>query len=221
VLVDIHTVPIDYQCIVFRWVVGSMWLGKALRRADWLAEMQQLLATALVLVTAAGVVSLVVSLTGRAVGVGLAARSVLAPGAGLRDGLVADPAGDVTVVIEHPDAGQIVLHLLTQLPVWVISVLMLFLLWRLVRAARRTDPFSEPVARRLAVLGWLLIVGGPVAQTVGFLASFVLAGTVSHPQATLVVMPLLVWMLAGFGMLAVGEVVRRGHALRAELDTVV
>jgi hypothetical protein len=30
-----------------------------------------------------------------------------------------------------------------------------------------------------------------------------------------------VWFLAGFGILAIGEVVRRGRALRAELDEVV
>jgi uncharacterized membrane protein YhiD involved in acid resistance len=62
-----------------------------------------------------------------------------------------------------------------------------------------------------------------VVCAVEFLARFALTDTVSTvgPSASFDPGVLAVWALAGFGFLAIGEVVRRGQALRAELDEVV
>jgi hypothetical protein len=75
--------------------------------------------------------------------------------------------------------------------------------------------------RRLRVLAIVALAGGVGAVLVELFAAFHLAGTVGVPQAELRPGRIMVWLLVAFGLFAVAEVIRRGCAMRDELDTVV
>ncbi len=110
------------------------------------------------------------------------------------------------------------------MPTYLLATAMLVLLYRLVGAARRGDPlFSARTVGRLRTVGWLLLVGGPAASVLEFLARFALSGTAGSGgyHAELDPARAAIWMVTGFGMLAVGEIVRRGQVMRAELDEVI
>lgn len=198
---------------------------KVLQRPDWLRELHGLLLVGVLLTALAGFASAVTTLAGQPLSVGLPAEDVLRPDAvsHVGSGVHADPTTDVFLRIEHPTGEQLTLATLAALPTYALTTAMLVMLWRLVGTARRTDPFTSATVGRLRALGWLLIIGGPVAWLVEFAARFSLSGTVSSrgPEATLDFFAPAVWFLVGLGMLAIGEVIRRGQALRTELDGLV
>ncbi|MEU5940003.1 DUF2975 domain-containing protein [Micromonospora sp. NPDC047548] len=198
---------------------------ESLRRADWLRELHGLLLVAVVVSGVVGVVGMIATLTGQPVDIEAPSGGVLRPDSlvNARAGAVIDADASIYLRVEQPSGVQIGLATVAALPTYILATTMLVMLWRLVGEARRTDPFTAATARRLRTLGWLLIVGGPVAWLVEFLARFALSGTVATGghQATLNLGVPAVWFLAGFGILAISEVVRRGQALRAELDEVV
>jgi len=194
------------------------------RRPDWLSEIHGLLTLLLATVVVAGTATGVVALTGDHLDLTVrAAQLATLRSAPLPSGLALAPDGDLTLQVAHPDAAQRALAALGSAPTWGLWVLVLFLLRRLVREVRRTDPFTAPVARRLCTIATVMVAGGPLVEFVQFLASFALSTTVHgvDPQATLSMGFFGTWLLAGFGLLAVAEVVRRGQWLREELDTVV
>jgi hypothetical protein len=80
---------------------------------------------------------------------------------------------------------------LTARPTFAVVAALLALLLRIVWGARRGDPFTLATVRRPRVLAVVTLAGGYL----GF--------------------------LVGFGLLAVAEVVKRGDAMRAGLETVV
>ncbi|MET7397269.1 DUF2975 domain-containing protein [Dactylosporangium sp. NPDC005572] len=194
-------------------------------RADWLRELHVLLLLAVGLSVAVGLASGIATLTGQPFDVGVASGDVLRADAltGARPGVAVDPDASVYLRVEHPTVAQSALATMATLPGYALTTTMLVLLWRLVARARHDDPFTAGTVRRLRVLGWLLVVGGPVSAMVELAGRFALAGTVKTggPDASLDLGSTAVWFLAGFGMLAIAEVVRRGQALRAELDGVV
>jgi len=196
-----------------------------LRRPDWLRELDGVLLAGVVVSAFLGAASLLATLTGQPVEVEAASGGVLSPDAlmNARAGTVIAPEESVSLRIVDPSGTQLGLAALAGFPSYALTTAMLVLLWRLVGAARRTDPFTMATVRRLRTLGGLLLVGGPVACAVEFLARFALTDTVSTvgPSASFDPGVLGVWALAGFGFLAIGEIVRRGQALRAELDEVV
>ena len=198
---------------------------ESLRRPDWLRELHGLLLVGVVVSGVIGVVSVIATLTGQPFDVEVPSGDVLRPDSlvNARAGVVLDADASVYLQVAHPTGGQLGLATVAAFPSYALTTAMLVLLWRLVGAARHTDPFTVATARRLRTLGWLLLVGGPAAWLVRFMAQFALSDTVTTvgPRATLDLGTPAVWFLAGFGILAIGEVVRRGQALRAELDEVV
>jgi hypothetical protein len=196
-----------------------------LRRPDWLRELDGVLLAGVVISAFLGAASLLATLTGQPVEVEAASGGVLSPDAlmNARAGTVIAPEASVSLRIVDPSGTQLGLAALAAFPSYALTTAMLVLLWRLVGAARRTDPFTMVTARRLRTLGGVLLVGGPVVCVVEFLARFALTDTVSTvgPSTSFDPGVLAVWALAGFGFLAIGEIVRRGQALRAELDEVV
>lgn len=63
--------------------------------------------------------------------------------------------GALQACANHPDIGQRVLYMLTSLPAWLVWVSVLFLLWRVIGAARRIGPFTPQAAAAMRRLGWL------------------------------------------------------------------
>jgi hypothetical protein len=100
---------------------------------------------------------------------------------------------------------------------------MFVLLLGVLRRARRDDPFLPATVRRLRVLAIVVLVGGPVAFIVETIAAMDLSARVTNRYlgAIFDLTPLGVWLLVGFGFLAIAEVVNRGRAMRAELASVI
>jgi hypothetical protein len=196
-----------------------------LRRPDWLGELQGLTVLVGVVAVAASAVRVGTAAGDDGVPVDLQARSL--------DGVagVRPEAGGVTVaadstveaVVTDPSGQQVLLWTLTWMPTVVLVVAVLTLLFRTLRDARRGDPFTAGTVRRLRVLAVVALVGGEVAAVTESLCGMALVDTVLPDGGGFYGTLLLPvgWVFAGVGFLALGEMVRRGRALREELDGVV
>jgi hypothetical protein len=196
----------------------------SLRRPDWLAELQSLLLAALVLSGLAIAIGLGAPLVEDSVTFTVPAASVdgltQAPGS-LLPGAAVDPDGDVDIRVTGPSGRQRLLHALTALPSYALGVAMLAMLWATVRAARQQTPFAPAVVRRLTWLGVVVLAGGPLADAVQMAAAFLASETVFDGFMSASYTVSWWWLLAGIGFLAVAELVRRGAAMRAELEEVI
>jgi hypothetical protein len=135
-----------------------------------------------------------------------------------------DPDGAVDVVVSRPGGAERVASALTHLPTYVVVFVLFVLLFLLVRQARRSDPFRPATVRRLRLLGLVAIAGGPLAAIVEMIAALDLTDRVTDgttATATVDVTAIGLWLVVGCGFLAMAEVVNRGTAMRAELDTLV
>lgn len=193
-----------------------------LRRPDWLAELQGLtllLMVVAVVVTAVRVV--MVTLGDDAVPVELRARDL---GADLSvGGATVGPDGAVEAYVSDPSGRQILLSALTWIPTVVLVVAVLALLFRAIRDARSGDPFTARMVRRLRILAVVALVGGEAVAITEALSGMSLVGTVLPEPGTfhgVLTLP-IGWVFAGFGFLALGELIRRGRALRDELAEVI
>lgn len=202
------------------------WFRSRLRRPDWLGEVQGLTVLVGAVAVAVSVVRVAASTIGDAgVPVDLRARSLDGvvgdhPEAG---GVTVDADGAVEAVIGHPSGQQVLLSVLTWLPTVVLVVAVLALLFRILRDARSGDPFTARTVRRLRVLAVVTMVGGEVATITESLCGMALVGTVLPKTGGaygVLTLP-FGWVFAGFALLAVGELIRRGRALREELAEVI
>ena len=81
----------------------------------------------------------------------------------------------------HPGIGQRVLYTLVSLPSSLVWMALLLLLWRVIRAARQTGPFTVQAAVAMRRLGWLIIAGTAVATAVQGFALDQLLNTMLTP----------------------------------------
>jgi hypothetical protein len=199
---------------------------KRLRKADWLGELQGLTALFGVVAVVGSAVRVAMPTIGDAgVPVELRARSLDGltgrhPEAG---GVVVDADGTVEAVIDNPSGHQVLLSVLTWMPTVVLVVVMLALLFRILRDARRGDPFTARTVRRLRILAVVSIVGGEAAAITESLCGMSLVGTVLPKMGGsygVLTLP-FGWLFAGIAFLAVGELIRRGRAMRDELAEVI
>lgn len=195
----------------------------ALRRPDWLDELHRLLLAATLLAGVGGVLRAGALLAGRPLEADVDTAGVLRP-----EALIDAPPGvsvssPLRLQLDHPTGVQYLWEALATLPSHALLVLALALLWRLTGRARRGDPFTADTVGRFRALGLVLAIGGPVTWVVESVSRFAFSATlpVGGPYAPLDFAIPLAWGLCGFGMLAIGEIIRRGQALRAELDGVV
>jgi hypothetical protein len=198
-------------------------LLRTLRRPDWIDELHGFLLLGTVLTGAGGIVAVAATLAGQPIQVEVAAGTALRP-----DALTGAPAGVVLgdsliLDVTDPSAAQLGWALLATLPRFLLVTATLALLWRAIGLARRTDPFRSGLAGRLRSLGILLIGGGLVAWIAEVVARFGLSSTVDvgGTYTTLDFTVPAVWLFFGITLLAVGEIVRRGQEMRADLDGVV
>jgi hypothetical protein len=197
---------------------------KKLRRPNWLAELQSILLISLVLATAGLVFGLVSTVFDDSVRFTIPVSGVeglTAVDGNLHDNAAIDGGGEVDVRVTDPSTRQRVLSLFTGAPSLALGVTLLALLWSTVRIARRGEPFSPTVVRRLSWLGVVALVGGPVVDLVQAAATFVASETVFDDTISASYVFSWWWLLAGFGFLATAEVIKRGVAMRVELDEVV
>lgn len=199
-------------------------LGK-LRGPDWLGEMQALLVLGLVGTSLAVVVTGVRTVLGDSPVIAQlpadAMTGVAGPVAGLADGVTIGSDSLVEVQIADPSTRQVIAEALTSLPTVLVVLVMLLMLLRIVRRARRDDPFTAGTVRQLRILAVLVIAGGAGAGIVESLAALNLSLTVGTETAYAVWQLPAGWSLAGFGLLAIAEVVNRGAVMRDEMETVI
>jgi hypothetical protein len=111
----------------------------------------------------------------------------------------------------------------TTVPTFLVTITMFVLLLGVLRRARRDDPFLPATVRRLRALAIVVVVGGPVAFVIEMIAAMELSSRVTktHMGTTVDLTSLGIWLLVGFGFFAIAEVINRGRAMRAELETVI
>jgi hypothetical protein len=195
------------------------------RRPNWLAELQGAVGVALIVLAGIAVFQVVTLASGGMV-VTTVPAEVVTGVAGATDGLVpgAVVEGEVEVRIADPAPGQLAMYELTSLPVYLVVATVLVLLWTTLRRARREDPFTAATVRRLRVIGWVALAGGVVAQLGQMLAALELSSQViadGSMTATLDLLSTGLFLLVGYGFFAVAEILNRGLAMRAELETVI
>lgn len=128
----------------------------------------------------------------------------------------------------HPAVGQRILYTLTSLPGLLVWGSVLFLLWRVIRAARQSGPFTVPVAVAMRRLGWLIIGGSVAAAAVQGFALDQLLNTmltprdhfgdlVSEPVRALLPVP----ALAGAALLTFARIIRLGADMDDEIKGTV
>jgi hypothetical protein len=189
------------------------------RDRDWLRPHQSVLGWLAVAFAVVGGATLVALFRGDTVCTELRGVTPTVEVPGLLRG--ATPGAAVSVCTDSPTVGQSILAFLVQ-GLWpVIVAIAAVLLHRIVRDAGRTDPFTPATVRRLRRLALFVILAGGVAAIAGMIAADALAASfvdgAFHP-GDISVVP---WLLSGFGLAAVAEVLNRGVALRTELDTVI
>jgi hypothetical protein len=136
--------------------------------------------------------------------------------------------GTLQACADHPAVGQRILYTLMSLPGLLVWGSVLFLLWRVIRAARQSGPFTVPVAVAMRRLGWLIIGGCVAAAAVQGFALDQLLNTmltprdhfgdlISEPVRALLPVP----ALAGAALLTFARIIRLGADMDDEIKGTV
>lgn len=139
---------------------------------------------------------------------------------GLVPGVIVQPRSGVALALQNPTTQQATLAWLSRVPRTAVYLTFFVLLRQLVRAARRGDPFTAATARRLRFLGGFLFVGALVAALA---AEAIIHGLLSR-SVTIDRLFFFDWdtpgyvLINGLGLIVVGEIVRRGAAMREDLE---
>jgi hypothetical protein len=137
--------------------------------------------------------------------------------------LTHDPT--VTLELKDPSDGQLLLTVATAVGPFVLLAAGLWLLRGLARSVLEGDPFGTLNVRRLRVLGFLLMVGGPVVALVNWglrhaLADTLPAGAFGNAGFPGFRFPFVV-VLVGLGVFILGEVFAHGVRLREDVEATI
>ena len=141
---------------------------------------------------------------------------------GLPAGVTVDSASTLAVKIDEPSVAQRLLYLVVVLPGLALVALIAWRMAKLLRAALASDPFTAQTVRALTVLAKITAIGGIAVWAMSYLATWALSATVLDATGTTRpdVTP-LAWLAVALIFAAVGQLIARGVAMRAELDTVI
>jgi hypothetical protein len=162
------------------------------------------------------------------------------PYGGAAKGFAASPgaslslAGDVRACALHPSIWQWGLFLLTKLPGLALWGCLLLLIWRLIREANSTGPFTPRAAAVIRQLGWVIIAGSMIAGALGHLGADMLTSMLMTPatfDAKGIVVDVLaaapfkalvpVPALAGAALLTFARIIRVGAVMDDEIKATV
>lgn len=197
-----------------------MSLAEKVRKADWLNELRGFIIAGIVVILLFGVAEVIMV----AVGAGDVVAEMRANPTGpeqFQSGGQSMEHLSTRVAIHDPTPAQALWYLGTVVPSTIGLLAALFMLLRLLTGARRANPFTRETVRRLRWLAAVVLVGGSLASVLESVATLGLSeglkpGTIAGQWDV----PVL-WLFAGFGVMAVAEVVARGCAMREELDEVI
>jgi Protein of unknown function (DUF2975) len=141
---------------------------------------------------------------------------------GVTAGVGVDPSGWVPFSIHDPSLAQRLLYLLTVLPGLALVAEIARRMANLLRAAQASDPFTPDTARALITAGKLTAFAGLGTWILSQIAQGVLSGTMlTSPGTFKPHQAPLGWLAVGLIFAALGQILDRGVAMRAELDTVI
>jgi hypothetical protein len=141
---------------------------------------------------------------------------------GVVPGVVVDPAGDIVFTVTDSSLVQRMLYAATTVPGLLLVAEVARRMAKLLRAAQNSDPFQAQTARELTVIAKITAFGGVGAWAISNAAKWILSatmlqsGTAVEPHQT----P-LGWLAVGLIFAAFAQLIARGVAMRAELDTVI
>ena len=152
--------------------------------------------------------------------------TALLPGSGsvsgIVPGVVVDPAGWIVLKITDPSLAQRMVYLATTVPGLLLVAEVARRLRNVLRDAQDSDPFTAQTARELTVVAKITAFGGVGVWAVSNAANWALSTTVLESGAA--VGPRwspIGWLAVGFIFAAFAQLIARGVAMRAELDTVI
>ena len=141
---------------------------------------------------------------------------------GTAPGVVVDPAGEVVFTVTDPSLTQRLLHLATTLPALLLVAEIARRLAGVLRAAQDSDPFTARTADRLTLIAKITACGGIGVWAVNNVAEWMLSTTMLDSTAAVAAHQSLAgWLAVAFVVAAFGQLVARGVAMRAELDTLI
>jgi hypothetical protein len=145
-----------------------------------------------------------------------------APGGAVAVGVAVDPAGWVPFTIHDATLAQRLLYLLTVLPGLALIAEIARRMAGLLRVAQAADPFTATTARALVTVGKLTALAGLAVWLLSQVAQGALSGTMLATSTTFRPhQSPLGWIAVGLIFVAIGTILDRGVAMRAELDTVI
>ena len=148
-------------------------------------------------------------------------------GVAAQPGVTLSVNGTLQACASHPSVYQRLMYTFTSAPSELVWAALLFLVWRLVRAADRTGPFTQPVATRMRWLGWVVLVGALTATAVQGAATDALLNTLLKAQTSfgdtwstlprILPVPLLAWAV----LLTFARIIRLGVAMDEDIQGTV
>jgi len=143
-------------------------------------------------------------------------------GEGIASGVVMDPAGQVAVKLTDPSLAQRMLYLATMLPGLLLVAEVARRMANVLRAAQDSDPFTARTARELTLVAKITAFGGLGVWAVSNAARWTITATVLKSGAAVQAhQSPLGWLAVALIFAAFAQLITRGVAMRAELDTVI
>ena len=131
------------------------------------------------------------------------------------------PAFNATLTIAEPSPWQSFLLVLPELLLTLVLCVVAVFLLLLLRSFHAGDPFTPTNARRLAVIGVLLICVAVIPQVDGWVLHTLVSGTPLQGAALYAAEDYRWAPVVGFGVLALAEFFRQGSRLRADVQGLV
>ena len=137
-------------------------------------------------------------------------------------GVVVDPGGSTAFKISDPSLGQRMIYVATMLPGLVLVAEIARRMARLLGAAQNSDPFTARTVHDLNAVAKITAAGGLAVWTLTTVAHWALSatmlqsGTALHPDESI-----LGWLAVGLVFAGFAQLIARGVAMRAELDTLI
>ena len=151
-----------------------------------------------------------------------------------RAGASVSAVGNIRACALHPSLAQWALFMLTKVPDIVLWGFLLLLVWRLIRTASRTGPFTAHASTTMQQIGWVVIGGSLIAGALGALGADLLTRMLMIPATysgggipvdILIAAPLKALLpvpaIAGATLLSFARITRAGAVLDEEIKATV